>query len=77
MAGNVMPLEENVGDMNILKAVELVTRYVCHRVPEWTDRDDMVQLAVAALSVYQLRSIYIIHSFGFWKVTRTCGRTME
>ena len=77
-----MPLEENVGDIGIVSAVELAARrYVCHRVLEWTDLDDTVQLAVASFPVCQRRSIQFTlwnrsTSFGFWKVTSTCGRTV-
>ena len=53
MAGNVMPREENVDDMGIVRAVELL---------EWIDPDDMVQMKVAALSVCQLRSIDCTHA---------------
>ena len=54
MAGDVVPHEENMEDMGIVKAVELATRYVCHRILRWILGPQMSQLAVKALSVYQL-----------------------
>ena len=78
--GIAVPLEENGDNMGIVKAVHSATRHVCHRAFEWTDQDDMVQMAVPALSVYLVQVNFlwvhngVIYVYGgtVWKKFTGC-----